>query len=110
VTEFRLVDIRKRYPDVTADTPHYVVEMDGTDIGVIVELPWSPAEKSRWQWSVIALPRARGALTIGTCATRQEAMADFRKAWELADIDVEAHRRQAADVDRRAALFDRRGR
>jgi len=38
----------------------------------------------RWFWSVFIVPATRG-VTNGTAATREEAMAKFRGAWEKAE-------------------------
>lgn len=66
----------------------------------------------RWQWSIAALPGRRGVTTSGSAASREEAMAAFRAAWDLAEVDIEAWRRHMADVERAATAWEasRRGR
>jgi hypothetical protein len=55
---------------------------DGKPVGRIYEnaLASTPPDM-RWFWSVLVTPATPG-LTNGTAATREEAMARFRAAWD----------------------------
>jgi hypothetical protein len=58
---------------------------DGKPVGRIYEEPSaSTPPDMRWFWSVFIVPATRG-VTNGTAATREEAMAKFRGAWEKAE-------------------------
>jgi len=43
------------------------------------------APELRWFWSVTAIWPATPGVTNGTAATREEAMAKFRKAWKASE-------------------------
>jgi hypothetical protein len=62
----------------------YDVFADGKVIGRIYEQGGvgEPPEL-RWFWSIMIVPATPG-VTNGTAATREEAMAKFRAAWEKA--------------------------
>lgn len=45
------------------------------------------APELRWFWSVTSILRATPGVTNGTAATREEAMARFRVAWEKASVE-----------------------
>ena len=62
----------------------YDVLADGKVVGRILEegSRFGPPEL-RWRWSLFIVP-ARPGVTNGTAATREEAMAKFRWAWEKA--------------------------
>jgi hypothetical protein len=62
----------------------YDVLADGKVVGRILEegSRFGPPEL-RWGWSLFIVP-ARPGVTNGTAATREEAMAKFRAAWENA--------------------------
>jgi len=65
----------------------YDVLADGKVVGRILEegSRFGPPEL-RWGWSITAIVPATPA-THGTAATREEAMAKFRAAWEKATVD-----------------------
>lgn len=65
----------------------------------------NPIFPDRWQWSITARPARRGAATSGTTETREQAIAEFRAAWDLAEVDIEAWRRHMTDVERAAATW-----
>jgi hypothetical protein len=57
---------------------------DGKAVGRLYEEPSaSTPPDMRWFWSVFITPATPG-VTNGTAATREEAMAKFRAAWEKA--------------------------
>jgi hypothetical protein len=61
----------------------YDVLADGKVVGRILEegSRFGPPEL-RWGWSITAIEPATPGVTNGTAATRVEAMAKFRAAWE----------------------------
>jgi hypothetical protein len=61
----------------------YDVLADGEVIGRILEegSRFGPPEL-RWRWSITVIVPATPGVTNGTAATREEAMAKFRAAWE----------------------------
>src|SRR5262245_27874298 len=64
----------------------YDVLADGKGVGRIYELRGSrfgPPEL-RWGWSIITIVPGTPGATNGHAATREEAMAKFRSAWEKA--------------------------
>jgi hypothetical protein len=63
----------------------YDVLADGKVVGRILESgsEFEPPEL-RWGWSITAIVPATKGVTNGTAATREEAMAKFRAAWEKA--------------------------
>jgi hypothetical protein len=62
----------------------YDVLADGKAVGRIYEEPSASIPPDmRWFWSVFIVPATPG-VTNGTAATREEAMAKFRTAWEKA--------------------------
>jgi hypothetical protein len=63
----------------------YDVFADGKVVGRILEegSRFGPPEL-RWGWSITAIVPATSGRTNGTAATREEAMAKFRAAWEKA--------------------------
>jgi hypothetical protein len=63
----------------------YDVLADGKVVGRIYEdAHLSTPPDMRWFWSVTAIVPATSGRTNGTAATREEAMAKFRAAWEKA--------------------------
>jgi hypothetical protein len=56
---------------------------DGEVIGRILQENTSGLPELRWVWSLMVTPATTG-MTNGTAATREEAMAKFRWAWEKA--------------------------
>jgi hypothetical protein len=64
----------------------YDVLADGEVVGRILEegSRFGPPEL-RWGWSITAIVPAIPNRTNGTAATREEAMAKFRAAWEKAN-------------------------
>jgi hypothetical protein len=66
----------------------YDVVADGKVIGRILESGscFDPPGL-QWTWSVMIVP-ARPGVTNGTAATREEAMAKFRAAWEKASQEA----------------------
>ena len=63
----------------------YDVLADGKVVGRIYEdASASTPPELRWFWSVTAIVPATRGKTNGTAATREEAMARFRAAWEKA--------------------------
>jgi hypothetical protein len=64
---------------------HYDVLADGKVVGRIYEdASASTPPDMRWFWSVTEIVPAIPNRTNGTAATREEAMAKFRAAWEKA--------------------------
>jgi hypothetical protein len=63
----------------------YDVLADGKAVGRIYEPAGSRFDppELRWFWSLMVTPATPG-LTNGTAATREEAMARFRAAWDKA--------------------------
>jgi hypothetical protein len=63
----------------------YDVIADGKVVGRILEegSRFGPPEL-RWGWSITSIVPATPGVTNGTAATREEAMAKFRAAWEKA--------------------------
>ena len=63
----------------------YDVFADGKVVGRILEegSRFGPPEL-RWGWSITAIVPATPGVTNGTAASREEAMAKFRAAWEKA--------------------------
>jgi hypothetical protein len=61
----------------------YDVLDDGEVIGRILQENTSGLPELRWVWSLMVTPATTG-MTNGTAATREEAMAKFRWAWEKA--------------------------
>jgi hypothetical protein len=61
----------------------YDVLADGKVVGRILEegSRFGPPEL-RWGWSITEIVPARSGVTNGTAATREEAMAKFRAAWD----------------------------
>jgi hypothetical protein len=61
----------------------YDVLADGEVVGRILEegSRFGPPEL-RWGWSITAIVPATPGVTNGTAATREEAMAKFRAAWD----------------------------
>jgi hypothetical protein len=61
----------------------YDVLADGEVVGRILEegSRFGPPEL-RWGWSITAIVPATRGVTNGTAATREEAMAKFRAAWD----------------------------
>ena len=56
---------------------------DGKPVGRIYEdASASTPPELRWRWSVTAIVPATRGVTNGTAATREEAMAKFRAAWD----------------------------
>jgi hypothetical protein len=62
----------------------YDVFADGKVVGRIYEDATAALPELRWFWSVTAIVPATPGVTNGTAATREEAMAKFRAAWEKA--------------------------
>jgi hypothetical protein len=64
----------------------YDVLADGEDVGRIYEVAGraSTPPELRWVWSITSIWPAAPGVTNGTAATRKEAMAKFRGAWERA--------------------------
>jgi hypothetical protein len=63
----------------------YDVLADGKVVGRIYEdAHLSTPPDMRWFWSVTSIWPATPGVTNGTAATREEAMARFRAAWEKA--------------------------
>jgi hypothetical protein len=64
---------------------------DGKVVGRILESGsrFEPPEL-RWGWSITAIVPATPGVTNGTAATREEAMAKFRWAWEKAKQEPRA--------------------
>jgi hypothetical protein len=61
----------------------YDVFADGKVVGRIYEdAHLSTPPDMRWVWSVTAIVPATRGVTNGTAATREEAMAKFRAAWD----------------------------
>jgi hypothetical protein len=61
----------------------YDVLADGKVVGRIYEdAHLSTPPEMRWVWSVTAIVPASAGVTNGTAATRVEAMAKFRAAWD----------------------------
>jgi hypothetical protein len=61
----------------------YDVLVDGKVVGRIYEnASVSAPPDMRWFWSVTAIAPARSGVTNGTAATRVEALAKFRAAWD----------------------------
>lgn len=87
-----------------------VLAEGGLTVGVIQNA--NPIFPRRWQWSITALPRRRDIATSGSAASREEAMAAFHAAWDLAEVDLAEWRRHMADVKRAATAWEpsRRGR
>jgi hypothetical protein len=71
-------------PDGQWSDEDYDVLADGKVVGRILEegSRFGPPEL-RWGWSLFIVPARRGVIN-GTAATREEAMAKFRAAWEKA--------------------------
>jgi hypothetical protein len=67
---------------------HYDVLADGKMVGRIYEQGGvgEPPEL-RWMWSLMVTPATPGQ-TNGTAATREQAMAKFRAAWEKAEAST----------------------
>jgi hypothetical protein len=82
VTQFTLKRASASRPDGQWSEADYDVLADGKVVGRIYDdgSAGTPPEL-RWFWSVMATPATPG-LTSGTAATREEAMAKFRAAWE----------------------------
>jgi hypothetical protein len=66
----------------------YDVFANGKLVGRILEegSRFGPPEL-RWFWSIMIVPATPG-VTNGTAATREEAMAKFRDAWETAKARI----------------------
>jgi hypothetical protein len=63
----------------------YDVLADGKPVGHIYEdAHLSTPPDMRWFWSITEIVPVRSGVTNGTAATREEAMAKFRAAWEKA--------------------------
>jgi hypothetical protein len=62
----------------------YDVLADGKCVGRILERDTSGPPDLRWLWSITSIWPARKGVTNGTAATREEAIAKFRAAWEQA--------------------------
>jgi hypothetical protein len=64
----------------------YDVLADGKVVGRILESgsPFDPPDL-RWTWSITSIWPATRGVTNGTAATREEAKAKFRTAWENAN-------------------------
>jgi hypothetical protein len=61
----------------------YDVLADGRPVGRIYEdASTSTPPELHWFWSVTEIVPARPGVTNGTAATREEAMAKFRAAWD----------------------------
>jgi hypothetical protein len=62
----------------------YDVLADGEDVGRIYEVAGSASTppELRWVWSITSIVPATPGVTNGHAATREEAMAKFRAAWE----------------------------
>jgi hypothetical protein len=61
----------------------YDVLADGKVVGRILQENTSGPPELRWVWSVLVTPATPG-VTNGTAATREQAMAKFRWAWDQA--------------------------
>jgi hypothetical protein len=72
-------------PDGQWQDEDYDVLADGKVVGRILEEDsrFGPPE-IRWGWSITAIVPATPGVTNGTAATREQAMAKFRAAWEKA--------------------------
>jgi hypothetical protein len=61
----------------------YDVLADGKPVGRILQENTSGPPELRWVWSILVTPATPG-VTNGTAATREQAMAKFRWAWDQA--------------------------
>jgi hypothetical protein len=68
-------------PDGQWSDEDYDVLADGKVVGRILQENTSGPPELRWVWSLMVTPATPG-VTNGTAATREEAMAKFRVAWE----------------------------
>jgi hypothetical protein len=59
----------------------YDVLADGKVVGRILQENTSGPPELRWVWSLMVTPATPG-VTNGTAATREQAMAKFRWAWD----------------------------
>jgi hypothetical protein len=69
-------------PDGQWSDEDYDVLADGKPVGRIYEDDPLALPDLRWFWSVTAIWPATPGRTNGTAATREEAMAKFRWAWD----------------------------
>jgi hypothetical protein len=73
-------------PDGQRKDEDYDVLADGKVVGRIYEVAGSRFDppELRWFWSITVIVPATPGVTNGTAATREQAMAKFRAAWEKA--------------------------
>lgn len=99
--------LRRAPPDNPRDE-RYAVMVGETYVGAIILAPGA-RDAPLWTWSISAFPRLREATTSGRADSREEAMADFRAAWDRAGVDLGAWRSHMADVERARKAWERRG-
>jgi hypothetical protein len=68
-------------PDGQWSDEDYDIIADGKVVGRILQENTSGPPELRWVWSVRVTPATPG-VTNGTAATREQAMAKFRWAWD----------------------------
>jgi hypothetical protein len=71
-------------PDGQWKDEDYDVIADGKVVGRILQENTSGPPELRWGWSITVIVAATKGVTNGTAATREQAMARFRAAWEKA--------------------------
>lgn len=102
-----MLTLRRAPPDNPRDE-RYAVMVGETYVGAIVLAPGA-RDAPMWTWSISAVPRLREATTSGRADSREDAMADFRAAWDRAGVDLGAWRSHMAEVELARKAWERRG-